>query len=137
MGANSQTEEDDDMEDNHNVEDMDVDTPTPPIKSHSLTISHKDEKISQSTPKRSRKIVRNQPRSRQRNAIRQNHNNLSEDDNDSLQNQANGSEDDEDDGDDTMGEESKGASNNTTQTPPCSPVKSLNSSASPVGVNRR
>lgn len=135
MGANSQTEEDEEMEENHNVEDMDVDTPTPPVKSHAINHLQQEEKFIQSTPKRSRKTVRNIPRSRPKHPTRQNHQNLSEDD-DSLLNQANGSEDDED-GDDTMGEESKGASNNTTQTPPCSPVKSLNSSASPVGVNRR
>lgn len=26
---------------------------------------------------------------------------------------------------------------NSTQTPPCSPIKSLNNSSSPVGINRR
>ncbi|XP_050322472.1 bromodomain-containing protein homolog isoform X2 [Bactrocera neohumeralis] len=41
------------------------------------------------------------------------------------------------DDDDTMGEESKETATTTVQTPPCSPIKSLNNSASPVGVNRR
>ncbi|XP_053962846.1 bromodomain-containing protein homolog isoform X1 [Anastrepha ludens] len=41
------------------------------------------------------------------------------------------------DDDDTMGEESKETATTTVQTPPCSPIKSLNKSASPVGVNRR
>ncbi|XP_037948091.1 peregrin-like isoform X2 [Teleopsis dalmanni] len=40
------------------------------------------------------------------------------------------------DEDETMGDESK-ETLQTTQTPPCSPIKSLNNSASPVGVNRR
>lgn len=48
-------------------------------------------------------------------------------------------DDDEDDSDDdSMADD--GASKDTThmaQTPPCSPVKSLNNSSSPVGINRR
>ncbi|XP_067632204.1 bromodomain-containing protein homolog isoform X2 [Eurosta solidaginis] len=41
------------------------------------------------------------------------------------------------DDDDTMAEESKETATTTVQTPPCSPIKNLNNSASPVGVNRR
>lgn len=45
-------------------------------------------------------------------------------------------EDEEEDEDDPMGDESKEA-HSLVQTPPCSPIKSLNNSSSPVGVNRR
>ncbi|XP_030387258.1 peregrin [Scaptodrosophila lebanonensis] len=47
-------------------------------------------------------------------------------------------EHDDDSEDDSMGDD--GASKDTTntvQTPPCSPIKSLNNSTSPVGINRR
>uniref|UniRef100_T1P900 PWWP domain protein n=1 Tax=Musca domestica TaxID=7370 RepID=T1P900_MUSDO len=118
------------MEENHNVEDMDVDTPPPirPQPPQHQPIPHLQKVKDDQTPKRSRK-----PSARSINTLRHNHqhrHNFSDDDDD----HGNHSEDE----DDTMGDESKGTSNNTTQhTPPSSPVKSLNSSASPVGVNRR
>ncbi|XP_013104817.2 bromodomain-containing protein homolog [Stomoxys calcitrans] len=131
---NSQTEDDDEMEENHNVEDMDVDTP-PPIKpqapQHHPPQHHSLKVKEDQTPKRVRK-----PSARSMQTSRQNHHhqrrhNLSDEDEDQEHNPS-------EDEDETMGDESKGTSNNTTQhTPPCSPVKSLNSSASPVGVNRR
>ncbi|XP_016993094.3 bromodomain-containing protein homolog [Drosophila takahashii] len=50
-------------------------------------------------------------------------------------------EDEEEDSDeDSMGEGEDNVSKdllNSTQTPPCSPIKSLNNSSSPVGINRR
>ncbi|XP_016958565.1 bromodomain-containing protein homolog [Drosophila biarmipes] len=50
-------------------------------------------------------------------------------------------EDEEEDSDeDSMGEGEDNVSKdllNATQTPPCSPIKSLNNSSSPVGINRR
>ncbi|XP_068145161.1 bromodomain-containing protein homolog [Drosophila tropicalis] len=49
-------------------------------------------------------------------------------------------DEDEDSEDDSMAEdEDEGTKdiNNSTQTPPCSPIKSLNNSSSPVGINRR
>ncbi|XP_052841360.1 bromodomain-containing protein homolog [Drosophila gunungcola] len=52
---------------------------------------------------------------------------------------ANDDEDEEEDSDeDSMGEDN-GSKDllNSTQTPPCSPIKSLNNSSSPVGINRR
>ncbi|XP_034478807.1 peregrin [Drosophila innubila] len=57
--------------------------------------------------------------------------------------QAQHNDDEDDDEDDSEDEDSMaedGASKDTghmTQTPPCSPVKSLNNSSSPVGINRR
>lgn len=119
------------MEENHNVEDMDVDTPPPikpqPPQHHPM----QPQKVKEDhTPKRARKpSARSLTTSRQNHHNQQRHN-LSDDD-DEQENHS-------DEEDETMGDESKGTSNNTTQhTPPCSPVKSLNSSASPVGVNRR
>lgn len=52
-------------------------------------------------------------------------------------------EDEEIDSDDDSMAEADGDDNvskdllNSTQTPPCSPIKSLNNSSSPVGINRR
>lgn len=49
-------------------------------------------------------------------------------------------DDDEDDSEDEDSMAEDGASKDTghmVQTPPCSPVKSLNNSSSPVGINRR
>jgi len=50
-------------------------------------------------------------------------------------------EDEEEDSDEeSMGEGEDNVSKdmlNSTQTPPCSPIKSLNNSSSPVGINRR
>lgn len=48
-------------------------------------------------------------------------------------------EDDEDDSDDdSMADDNVSKdTGHMVQTPPCSPVKSLNNSSSPVGINRR
>jgi len=60
-----------------------------------------------------------------------------------LQQTQHNNDDEDDDEDDSEDEDSMaedGASKDTghmTQTPPCSPVKSLNNSSSPVGINRR
>lgn len=113
MSANSQTEDDEEIEENHNVEDMDVD---PPIKQSQLQLHQTLEQI---TPKRSRR-----PHALQNHV-------LSEDDE-----EENLRRDEDDDEVEVMVDESKRASH-AVQTPPSSPVKSLNSSASPVGVNRR
>jgi len=47
-------------------------------------------------------------------------------------------DEEEDSDEDSMGEDTVSKDLlNSTQTPPCSPIKSLNNSSSPVGINRR
>uniref|UniRef100_A0A1A9W124 Peregrin n=1 Tax=Glossina brevipalpis TaxID=37001 RepID=A0A1A9W124_9MUSC len=118
LSANSQTEDDEEIEENHNVEDMDVDPPMKQQQQQQQQLqSHQT--LEQITPKRSRRP----------HALK-NHVLSEDDEEDNLHH------DEDDDEVEVMVDESKIASH-AVQTPPSSPVKSLNSSASPVGVNRR
>ena len=114
MSGNAQHSQSDDDDDNEEEEEMAVSVAEQRRRQHQQKIVGKKKTaptIHTVTPKRSRKSIAN-------NATVTNISLMSLDE------------------DDTMGDESKEAST-IIQTPPCSPIKSLNNSASPVGVNRR